>query len=781
MNLGGDGTSTSHCQLLLIDKGTGETIAARLNTYCISKKSIKPPPSSGDGQKAHVNYHLGPVAPATITDLVKTSRKLDAEHNFDALPIPSTRRASTIAQLAIWKSLGGTSKSSKDAVNTDSIKADLLSRSNTDPASLSKEEHKQLDDKVALIFDAVDLTCKTSTTQEDRQTIKEPEIPLTELPHGPLPEKENQNRVIPYIPVTLINESHTYSRTVLIPRYITFVSDNPTYQTMMYDDGGDGDGTEVPRTTDRNDVIPVGMPPDGGTTTDGGNPAGGTTTGGNTTPGDGGTIVKDPHTPGPKTKEKEKNRQLGICLFRDKIWIPHSPDTTKATARIYELDEATKNWSPSTIPVTIKFKFAKRSNETGDCLNNGTQTTPDLFIPANSNPELKCSDSEGGAGYFGAAETNGPVTEKTIIIKCEDFGAFSTLQATADRCCQLKEAADGKIVGPVNLEESQVTIPKDEDKVNQIADAYEDILKRHPSADEDEDSIPTGNGKKGDGFSAYEEYRGFYSMGKHIRTDWNSKDLFIHDQDSMGFGKFPETSLISCWPIKKTEYSGNDDRVVNFNRGHATLGQQHGLWLADENESEGIDGRSHGIGPPKNVSKVTVNKTGALTKTLKRPKMVNGKTVWKNHVQEEETFQVVIQPSFDDTVTHELGHATGLHHHGESIWADASSSTINPAGTLSWKTSNKAKLCGCTLPGTFLIGRKQNRSSGDEDCYMRYSNLVTPVVYEFGGDYECLMTDTKPKTIFCTTKNAHSFNAGGHMAGDAEIGNCQSQFVVNDR
>ena len=59
---------------------------------------------------------------------------------------------------------------------------------------------------------------------------------------------------------------------------------------------------------------------------------------------------------------------------------------------------------------------------------------------------------------------------------------------------------------------------------------------------EDKDSMPAGNQYAGDGLSAYEEYRGFMVHGKHRRTDWKLKDVFIWDRDSMGLGDFPFAS-----------------------------------------------------------------------------------------------------------------------------------------------------------------------------------------------------------------------------------------------
>lgn len=741
----GDGTSTSHCKLLLVDKETGKASETVLHTVCASRKSLKPPANFEDAQKKGLTYHLGKTNNSVLAT-VQAAKQLSESGAYEGLAIPAERRQSTVAQLAIWKTLAGKTPASVDAVSTQSIKSDLLSRAKVDPASLSPQENASLDNKVDDIFNAVDLTCKTSTTV----TVEEqPKTPGKGTTGGGLTEEGDGGTDLIGGGGGKTNGGGDTTWYIDVPYGTTFVSDNPQYQDITTVD------QPVPTTRERtgNGEYATGSGLDGGTptgpgthTTDGGGTIvenGGGSTVGLVTPsgGDGGTIERLPKTPAKVPKK------FGVALRRlDDEWVPRNINHTEVFAQIYE--QQGQKWVLSDTPATITFHFVKRSNEPGDCLNHsaGMLDLPDLYFRAAYNPELDCLDNSPGqdlAFYCDTAKTKKQVLSQKVRIDCEDYGAYSTVEATAENCCPLKYVDEQNVTGPVTPEQAWVKVPKD-DNNNQIADGYvgtagpsPDIDKKdNPKATDDLDDHPVGNGVAGDGLSAYEEYRGFFMQGRHHRTSWKKKDLFIYDRANLPLLNFPSKSGIECHFISEDEYDAN--RVINFHSGNANVVKQHGLLMETSAINPDYGGLTSGIGPPKNVEWVRIQSAGSISG-------------W--------------------AVPHELGHATGVRHHGDGFWGERNK-TIYPSNAF-WR------LCGVDLPETFRIGTKHNEGSGSWNCIMRYSYRPR-TIYEVGSSRMCAPTGIELQ-YFCESPTGTHFNEEDQFAGDAALGDCAHQFIVNDK
>jgi hypothetical protein len=753
----GDGTSTSHCQLILQDKITGATSTTELTTVCASRKSLKAPATLADVQKNDIQYHIGKTDPSVVAT-IQAAYQLNQQGAFANVALPPSRKLSTIKQLAIWKKLGGNNPDPKDAVTNQSVKSDLLTRSHIDPSTLTAKESQKLDDRVSDILNAVDLTAKTSTTliaQEPKQP-KKPDQPITPDQPGipPIPDDSStpdtpDNPDIPNFPIDVPGTSNnTTDNTTTpptggvidVPSYTTFVCDNPDYQDIMTDGGSKPKDDN--HTVDKGGVGGGGQTTDGGgQTTDGG---GQTTSGGGTTVsvgGDGITVDKPPPPPPlsapPPPPSIPHPKKLGIALKRlDDSWVPEDPSHTSVFAQIYEQEGQV--WVPSDTPAKITFHFFKRSSEPGVCMNHqiGMADLPDLYFRQAFNPDLNCIDNSAAQDlpfYSDTAVTKTEVIDQVARIDCEDFGAYSTVEATAPDCCPLKYDGVNHVVGPVSQEEARVKVPKD-DNDNQIADGYVDLCNNdqvdNPKATDDKDKFPVGNGVEGDGFSAYEEYRGFMVSGdRHIRTSWFDKDLFIHDSDCLGLHQFPGCSGLRCHLIAEGQWSGDEGRVINFENGNAHLVDQHGLLLEVRSLPSGVGGMTSDIGPPKNVEWVAIADPY--------------KAEW--------------------SVAHELGHATGLHHHGDSAlwWA--------PPVPLSKY-----------LTGTpYYLGVRHGQSSGEFDCIMRYYNPYQTVRPSFSG-LEYWSYRMPGRFLFCSSPAGTEDNAGDQHAGDAEVGNCEGQFIVND-
>lgn len=493
----------------------------------------------------------------------------------------------------------------------------------------------------------------------------------------------------------------------------------------------------------------------------------------------------------------------GILITRDDDkWIPKLYGMTSATARIYR-QVGPDDWEYPGPPQIISFKFLSRSNEKGDCMNHADSKAPDLYIPpeANGNELTEYSDDPTGKGDYGAARTTRRVTEQSISIGCTDYGAFGKIVALGEDAILLKRLPTGKVVRAESADEAAAKIPKD-DNDNQIADQYEDdVFCKRFKATDDLDELPRGNGEKGDGLSAYEEYRGFYVKDKHTRTSWFYKTLFIHDRDNLTFGVFTAKSLLETYSIDGHEM--DDDKVINFNKGHANVVTQHGLRMVNEPLGECILGRSERtssarwndlMGPPKNIVRIIIDKNKFLLRD-----------------------GTVMIYTMQNVIAHELGHACSLRHHADPS-SDGEYQTIYPPDKFTGKgvlqkvfiwfhdathTKDYTKmdpvyLCAKRLPDKFWVGVKHNRYSGDVFCFMRYSG-DSESIYPAGPGggicshpkptgpgtilkgYDCVPNFVPPEDSFCSSPNGTSFNTYGHCAADAVKGDCEHQFYINDK
>lgn len=488
-------------------------------------------------------------------------------------------------------------------------------------------------------------------------------------------------------------------------------------------------------------------------------------------------------TPPPVIYGEEISDRYGVLLMRDDDkWIPRYGNATTVRARIYIPHPNRINvWVPSkTAKKIITVKFTERSNEPGKALNRNIrlggppEDTPDVFL--RQDDDIECYDDPEGKGHYGACDTKARVNSHSFVVKSEDFGSYSKMDASCDKCVPLTVLHMGKKLDywPLAIEEDDpkvrlVRVPKDVND-NQIADGYPPDQGEHMGPDYDDDKKPKGDGTDGDGLGAYEEYRGFYVVndkkGPHIRTDWHVKDLFIYNPSGLpGVYKFGEVA--KKVDVHEVASYGHKKRVINFNYNHGHVVDQHGLILkVDPTTGNGLLGEVTDFGPPRNVELVKIYK---------------GNHVWSKHYTGH----------LEGTVIHELGHAVGMRHHGDTrTWKE----TWHPPGgaseiiggllkIITWPTQthsvhNRRVLCGKRLTASISFGHKHNQSSGVETCYMRYK-YHGDVFKQEDGTMDCLGR-APDYTEFCDTSEGKAFNAGNRAAGGATKGSCAKQLIIND-
>jgi hypothetical protein len=142
-------------------------------------------------------------------------------------------------------------------------------------------------------------------------------------------------------------------------------------------------------------------------------------------------------------------------------------------------------------------------------------------------------------------KTSKKVSEITFDIEAYDYGGSARLAAHA-----FGKDAEGY---SVYNEQLSLILPEDENQ-NLIADRWEKdhlIFNKNAEPQSDTDEYPAGQKDTGDGYTLFEEYRGFFTdkdfskgdkpvqrNGKFIRTNPGWKDIFIYDATGEVFEKW---------------------------------------------------------------------------------------------------------------------------------------------------------------------------------------------------------------------------------------------------
>jgi hypothetical protein len=333
---------------------------------------------------------------------------------------------------------------------------------------------------------------------------------------------------------------------------------------------------------------------------------------------------------------------------------------------------------------------------------------------------------EEGPRKWSTLESADTINRVTVAATAMDFGAHGELRAYVDAGCgtwvpvAIREFVDKSIE---TRSFARLQIPEDTD-ANFIADHYERY--RGVPATADRDAEPEGDGTPGDGFTAFEEYRGFVTQVgsvcdpakvRHVRTDPKVKDLFIRVSDPILEPIADDFGLLTADPsgasselrvhtICPDHYVDDHTRIVNFtmhrNPGEGIRGArltqdrpQHGLHLLNAPLRDGLLGVASDFGPPGNVSRVTVDIAGV--REAYGPARLN------------EYLRLITH--------HELGHAVGIRHHGDGNIGGPVVLLDTPGCIVGMTEGLAAGVPACSLTGIAIRGQQ---NSGNAFCPMKY-------------------------------------------------------------
>ena len=338
---------------------------------------------------------------------------------------------------------------------------------------------------------------------------------------------------------------------------------------------------------------------------------------------------------------------------------------------------------------SFKFQLLDVSKEKGICTNyplNGTADF-DLKISPEMNPLLTVS-ADGQS-----AESKEGVEESMVHISTYDWGAYGKLKITA-------QLSNGKqVVAYLEGDESIqfLSIPMDQNG-NLVADAWEKktgIFDQNLALLWDEDSQPGNHRRNGDGYTLYEEYRGFKTLtDRHVRTSPLKKDLFVYDPDGLVKTYYapynPARLQLHYIDPSMMKYTGEaknaDNRWVNFNSETHRYARQYALnvrkWTSGGDGTLGVanDGYAVPDGESKEgqVAKFVkwsdelagYDYYNSLEQPLKHIYIVKIATAEIDRIvrsiagnKNQDLLQQVFTKMITATVIHEVGHAIGIRHH----------------------------------------------------------------------------------------------------------------------
>ncbi|MFI5247986.1 MAG: hypothetical protein ACHQWV_05480, partial [Nitrospirales bacterium] len=356
-----------------------------------------------------------------------------------------------------------------------------------------------------------------------------------------------------------------------------------------------------------------------------------------------------------------------------------SPNLLKMTALLLNPDGT----PASVIPDDIVFTLAEVSHEPGVSLNwppkEIATNDPDLsFDPGGSKG---ANITQSGIVATFSSLTSPPIANAAIAP--HDWGAWATLVVTATIN---GSTLQGHLEGDKTA--TSILLPK-RNPNSQIASSWKQAYGVSDSqADAFDGEKTPNNSNDGDGLTLYEEYRGFYvtcpsnevpagpacmnGLG-HIQGDVNKKDLFVLVDSDLAGEVVPGILNFAAKSKLKVHYSGvtllniNSDRVINFN-------YDKGAHEVDQHAVEmGVSGAPLGCtlkgpGTPVDIEQVRIPHWAtqlAAAQQMGRSAAQIG----------------LYRRAYPSLVSHELGHAVDISHHGEidpgsSVWSTSDGVTI---------------------------------------------------------------------------------------------------------
>lgn len=474
-------------------------------------------------------------------------------------------------------------------------------------------------------------------------------------------------------------------------------------------------------------------------------------------------------------------------------WLPE-PDKEGVTVRARVRGQK----APA---VKWRFTLYEVTNEKGQCTNcpiSGSDPwIPDLELDVSGSP-FGAPEQLGPRSW--RVETREPEREVHVQVNATDSGAWGRLKAEY-------LADDQWIVAQVETDLAgggaldSITIPVDEQGgSNYIADSWEEREDLVPGASRraDDDNEPESE-YKGDGLSAYEEYRGFHEAGNLVRTRPKEKDLFFYVEDGLDskVRAAVEPTGLRVHLVQEDEMGDRTQRIINDNSGGYRRTVQHGLYVAARRLGGNSLGRACSseadcecqrrrndvkYGPTpcdrSSLPKVCTRKSGAGQSTPKDTAIVAVDSTVMGRSSPDYLLEVL---------GHEVMHGVSVEHHGDGDLTLCARGKGDSAEVTLANDECKCLEAGLGVAHSFM---PQGTGSGDLQCIMNYANKAAhnftifgpvPAAWTSRSSLPKMQTGGRKVGHLCGNPFGTGANAGGQV-GDAKrgFGGCKKQVQVSD-
>lgn len=336
---------------------------------------------------------------------------------------------------------------------------------------------------------------------------------------------------------------------------------------------------------------------------------------------------------------------------------PTKPGNTLVARAILK----TKGGQAKTFPAVKSFRFRlmDTTREPGVCLNWPLGAKDDDYdlrlAAAGTGGDVSDRDQKLAVTSPPVDAEQRPFAEATI--ECFDFGAKAELRVI----CELEDGRE--LIGLMKDsggEQELVRLPK-MNGPDWIAESWrreKDVMKL--AAGDDSEKVE-GQKADGDGFTLYEEYRGWAVNGKHVEGDPKRKDFFVLNliggDGQNGINLFERLSKLRVHSKLKRSEMSQTTRLMNGNHRDAPRRvDQHGVWV-------------------KTFTRAALGDNGAQTPMTKagvagRPGITKGVGILARGDKESIFNQPFNLPArdtifaYDRAIAHELLHSVGVEHHG---------------------------------------------------------------------------------------------------------------------
>lgn len=133
----------------------GQTVAVRVETVCSSRRS-QPPPGKQGGLYSVTD------PPPYVQAIVETSARLADRGAYDGVPMTRCKALQTVRQMALWTEAAEMSTNPGDQVTPQAVAEQVYAQLGKRPEELTPKQREQVEEGAQNIFEAVDLTVKTS-------------------------------------------------------------------------------------------------------------------------------------------------------------------------------------------------------------------------------------------------------------------------------------------------------------------------------------------------------------------------------------------------------------------------------------------------------------------------------------------------------------------------------------------------------------------------------------------------------------------------------------------